>query len=276
MKTFNDFTFGVELEFVGITIDAAVRAINAAGIAAEYAAPHARSSSWTVCRDGSVSGGGEVVSPILQGSAGLDALRKVCDALTAAGADANTTCGMHIHVGARNVLTMRQMRNVAKMFLRHEAAFDQILPPSRRAGANRFCQRNATASHGTLADKFARLDAARTLRDVAAVMNGGFDERNHYTHHRYFALNFQSYASHGTLEFRQHSGTVDATKATEWVKLIVGFVARATQVEIVGANVEPATLDELLRKTDAAGRRFYVARAAHFAQRATRRARRAA
>jgi hypothetical protein len=279
MLNFEQVTFGCELEFVGATRDLVAAAINAAGIACEdhYAAhrPRTNRDAWVVCPDGSVSGG-EVVSPILRGRAGLEALAKVCAAMTSAGADVNTSCGFHVHVGARNVLTMRQVRNVAKMFLRHESAFDAILPPSRRAGANRFCGRNANASFGTLADKFARLDDARNLRDVAVVMNGGFDERNHYTSHRYFSLNFQSYASHGTIEFRQHSGTVDATKAVEWVKLVVGFVIRATEIEGVKNDPTPATLAELLRKTDAAGRRFFTARAAYFAARAARSTRRAA
>jgi hypothetical protein len=276
MKKFDDLTFGVELEFIGITLDAAVNAIRAAGLNCSLSSPHARSSGWQVCRDGSVSNGGEVVSPILQGAAGLEALAKVCRALEAAGADASTATGMHVHVGARGVLSLRQLRNISKMFLRHESAFDEILPPSRRAGANRFCQRNGAASHGTLESKFSRLDGCANLRDIAHVMNGGFDERNHYTGHRYFSLNLQSYASHGTIEFRQHSGTVDAQKACEWVKLIVGFVVRATEVEGIKNDPTPATLAELLRKTDAAGRRYYVARAAHFANRAVRAAARRA
>lgn len=281
MKKFDELTFGVELEFVLTSRDAVFEAIRAAGVPVEnhYRAHQSRADrdAWVVCPDGSVSSGGEVVSPILRGAAGLVALAKVCDAMVAAGAKIDRNCGMHVHVGARNVLTMRQIRNVAKMFLRHEAAFDQIVPPSRRNSANRFTQRNATAggSRG-IESKFAALDAAANLRDVANVMNGGFDERNHYTHHRYYSLNFQSYASHGTIEFRQHAGTTEATKAVEWVKLVVGFVARATELDAVKNDATPATLDELLRKTDAAGRRFFQARAAHFAARELRAATRAA
>jgi hypothetical protein len=271
MLTFNDLTFGCELEFVGITRAAAAAAIDAAGVPCREDYGHTTRAHWKVVRDASVAGG-EVVSPILKGATGLAALATVCKALTDAGAQVNTSCGFHVHVGARDLLTMRAMRNLAKMFLRHESAFDEVLPPSRRAGANRFCGRNGNAGGTTIATKFARIDEARNLRDIATVMNGGFGERNHYTQHRYFALNFQSFASHGTIEFRQHSGTVDAQKACEWVKLVVGFVLRASQLDGVKADTTPATLDELLRKTDAAGRRFFTARAAHFAQRAQRRA----
>jgi hypothetical protein len=278
-KTFNDLTFGCEIEFVGTTRDVVYRAIVAAGVPCELHPsahmPRANRNAWVVCPDGSVSGG-EVVSPILQGVAGLEALAKVCNAATAAGAKIDKNCGFHVHVGARNVLTLRQMRNLAKMFLRHEAAFDQIVSASRRAGANTYCGRagpsrhastNAVESRGTIEQKFAYIDNARTIPGIAAVMNGGFVDAM-YSRHRYFSLNLQSYARHGTVEFRQHQGTVDAQKACEWVKLVVGFVARATQVDGVKSDPTPATLDELLRKTDAAGRRFYIARAAYFARRA--------
>jgi hypothetical protein len=293
MLKFDDLTFGVELEFVAATRSQVAAAIAAAGIPVEehFRAhqPRVNPVAWVVCPDGSVSGG-EVVAPILRGQAGLEALAAVCRAMTAAGADVNKDCGMHVHVGARNVLTMGAIRNLAKMFIRHEAAFDQIVAPSRRNSANRFTQRNATAfRYDGIAGAFAKLDAARNMRDVANVMNGGFAARDvagggyeateRYTSHRYYSLNFQSYAAHGTVEFRQHQGTVDAQKACEWVKLVVGFVARATQIDGVKNDTTPATLDELLRKTDAAGRRFFVARAAHFAARAARaasRARRAA
>jgi hypothetical protein len=276
----NDLTFGCEIEISrdGAGPDGCFAAIRAAGIAVErHHAPHMtrqNPAAWVVCPDGSC--GGEIVSPILRGADGLAQLHRVCTALVAAGAKVDRSCGFHVHVGARNMLTIGQIQNVAKMFLRHEAAFDQILPPSRRAGTNRFCNQNARATSHSLAEKFAAIDGSRTVEAIARVMNGGFQPSQTYTHHRYYALNFQAWLRIGTLEFRQHSGTVEADKAVNWAKLIVGFVARATQIDDVRNDTTPASLDELLRKTDAAGRTFYKARAAEFAARDARRARRAA
>jgi len=272
----NDFTFGCEIEIgrAGATAAACYEALRAAGIAAEHhgAAHQARRNpqAWVVCPDGSCAG--EIVSPILRGQEGLAILAKVCDTLYAAGAAVDTSCGLHVHVGARNVLTIGQLQNLAKMFLRHEAAFDQILPPSRRNGSNRFCQRNTAATRTALADKLVAIDGARNVEALARIMNGGYEPGYAYTGHRYFALNFQAWMRIGTLEFRQHSGSVESRKVVEWVKLIVGFVSRATQMDAVKNDPTQATLDELLRKTDASGRAFYKARAAHFAGRITRRA----
>lgn len=281
----NDFTFGCEIEISrgGASAADCYAALRAAGIKAEHHRsahlPRSNPQSWVVCPDGSCAG--EIVSPILRGQDGLALLAKVCDTLLAAGATVDTSCGLHVHVGARNVLTIGQLQNLAKMFLRHEAAFDQILPPSRRNGSNRFCQRqgpsqfvgsNDPASRLALADKLAAIDNARNVEALARIMNGGYEPGSAYTGHRYFSLNFQAWMRIGTLEFRQHSGTVESRKVVEWVKLIVGFVSRATQMDAVKNDTTQATLDELLRKTDAAGRSFYKARAAHFAGRITRRA----
>jgi hypothetical protein len=76
-----------------------------------------------------------------------------------------------------------------------------------------------------------------------------------------------SYVQHGTVEFRQHSGTVDAAKAVQWVRLITGFVAAAFSLNSIkmadSASRDNETLfGKFLRKTDRAGARFYRTRRA--------------
>jgi hypothetical protein len=65
--------------------------------------PEAINAVWRVVADGSVSNGCEVVSPILSGNEGLQALQTVVRALKAAGATVNNTCGFHVHVDARDL-----------------------------------------------------------------------------------------------------------------------------------------------------------------------------
>ena len=79
-------TFGVEIECIGITSAVACEAIRAAGLTCEIEGyNHNTRDHWKIVTDGSVrdnrgNPGIEVVSPILRGTAGMTALKKVADA----------------------------------------------------------------------------------------------------------------------------------------------------------------------------------------------------
>lgn len=229
--------FGVELEIVGLDTYRAAEAIRGAGVechAEGYG--HTTRSFWKVVTDASVPGGCEVVSPVLSGDAGLEQVRTVCNALVAAGARVNRTCGTHVHVNARD-LDLRGFKNVAKLFIRHERAFDALVAPSRRGNLNRYCQSNLQrfAPGGgyygfgpvetpeqevaAVAAAFAKINAATSVDGVISAVNGG---------DRYFKLNLTSFYRHGTVEFRMHNGTVNAQKLTAWIELVVGLVSGAT------------------------------------------------
>ena len=50
---------------------------------------------------------------------------------------------------------------------------------------------------------------------------------------RYHKLNLESLVRHGTVEFRQHSGTVDGEKMANWVMLVGGFVECAVSAKTI-------------------------------------------
>jgi hypothetical protein len=54
---------------------------------------------------------------------------------------------------------------------------------------------------------------------------------------RYFKVNLQSYHTYGTVEFRQHSGTLNAAKAVNWVRLLDSFI---TATKSLTDNPAPA------------------------------------
>lgn len=57
---------------------------------------------------------------------------------------------------------------------------------------------------------------------------------------RYMAVNLASYARHGTVEFRQHSGSTNAAKVANWVTFCLHFVNKAIQAQVLPAAT-PAT-----------------------------------
>jgi biotin operon repressor len=216
--TISDRTFGIEIEFVGISIEQALTALENAGIPVNRRLSngynHTRTDQWKIVTDSSVDydgyNGGEVVSPILSGEAGLEQARKVAKALDNAGATANRACGLHVHVDGRD-FTAPEVNNLAKRYALFEPEIDQIMPRSRRDNSNRYCQSFKRWFESVYVSR--RFDRATTIAEACGVQDD-----------RFMKLNLCAFGRHGTFEFRQHSGTVNAGKIENWIRFCVNFV----------------------------------------------------
>ncbi len=246
--------FGIEIEAVGVPMAEVARALNAAGIpTCVEGYNHITKSHWKVVSDSSLSGqyAFELVSPILQGASGLCQVETVGRVLTEIGAKVNKSCGLHVHVDARDIDTAA-MKRVCKMWMKYESCFDSVMPESRRN--NVFC-RSTRNDFRSLDVAFNAIDAARDLNGLRAVMGGN----------RYKKLNLESLVRHGTVEFRQHSGTVDNTKMVMWIELVTAFIECAVTAKAIRANGE-GKFDNLLSVTPIASvRKFYRERRDYFA-----------
>lgn len=258
-----DFTFGVELELYAPFNMYEMR---------DRLARELGVTDWDVRRDGSLPeiGAGwypmEVVSPILKGESGMAAMKRVMDLIRAAGCKVNNKCGTHAHIGVRGMIPAR-VKKIAVAFLNAERHFDELVAPSRRASANRYCQSNVALVRSIRSAE--RLAAATSIRDLANAMNGGNDPQ-HYTHYRYYKLNFQSFVHHGTIEFRQHQGTVEFEKLSAWVRMIAGFCAKAAAQPEETLGAECSFEEWLPTVTDAAGVTYLTERRERLAQLARR------
>lgn len=224
--------FGVELEMTGITREQAVRALNQVGVSVQNESyNHVTRAHWKIVPDGSVSGGFEVVSPVLEGEAGLEQLRTVVTALDDMGGKVDRRCGYHVHFDAAD-LSVEHIRAIVLRYAAFEAEIDAFMPPSRRGSANTYCQSVRDLARSE------RFLSATTLQALTAAQRG-----------RYFKVNLQAYHAHGTVEFRQHSGTLNAPKAVNWVRLLEAFVAetkaRADAPVVVAAPVPPVPTGHL-------------------------------
>lgn len=214
----NERTFGVEIEFVG---DAGVveEKVNRAGISCYVESyNHITKGYWKIITDSSVSadvdagesgGGFEMVSPPLKGEEGLAQLRKVVEAMKEAGAIVNDTCGLHVHHDA-NDFTAQSFKNAIKIYSRFEEVLDALVIPSRRESHNSYCLTVNTMEHRKAATK------SDTIGDIMDVIHG-----------RYYKLNVLSYLTHGTIEFRQHQGTLDFEEMSNWIRLTQAIVERS-------------------------------------------------
>src|SRR5262249_47486717 len=106
----DEITFGIEIEcFVPVRWAEQIglqRGIYHSGRMLPSIFPY----GWNCQQDGSLSINDytmmavEIVSPVLRGIEGLRQVEKVAEILTAAGAKVNSTCGVHVHVGAQSIL----------------------------------------------------------------------------------------------------------------------------------------------------------------------------
>jgi hypothetical protein len=206
-------TFGVEIEFQGNREEVA-RLMNAKGIRAYVERyNHSTKSHWKLITDASC--GSELVSPPLKGREGLEQLKKACEALKEAGASVDRRCGLHVHHDI-NDYNAKQIANIFAIYIKLEKTIDTFVPNSRRANNNRFCRSlfQCTTQQAIL-DK---LKAVNSLEDIKRIW-----------HTRYVKVNFQSYVKYGTIEFRQHSGTIEFEKIYNWILLTQRIIERAKE-----------------------------------------------
>jgi hypothetical protein len=212
--TFPVRKFGVEIEFIGVSQDKLEMALFDAGIPISGG----KETAWDVREDCSISINrgmgydecGELVSPILSGREGLLQLRKVVGLLKLAGGKVNRSCGLHVHVDARD-LSAGAILGIAKRYRRFERDIGKWI--ARDRARNRFC----------------RSLTARTINMISReIMNDG-PERAFDDFDRYHKVNLASYLQHGTIEFRHHHGSVDKAEIGNWVEFLLNFVEKVNR-----------------------------------------------
>ncbi len=218
------YTFGVEIECVHAERNALVEAGRTNGVEIHSEGYNHRDNStyFKIVSDASVHGEdpNEVVSPVLKGNVnGLSMLKKAINSLDAVGAKVNSTCGLHVHIGA-DKLTGEQYVNVFKNYQKLERLIDSFMAPSRR--------NNCQWAMSLQGKDFSRCHNNDDVRRLLGT--------------RYMKVNPESYTRHHTIEFRQHQGSTNFEKISMWVKFcakLVGwsrnniFVDQVTSIEDV-------------------------------------------
>lgn len=230
-------TFGIEIECFhrsnySIKEDVS-RALEREGIHCTVPGyTHTVMRTWKVVTDASIQGGTglEVVSPILKGQEGIDEVKKVMKILSDLGCRVNKSTGMHVHIGA-NDLSGEQLHNVFNFYRNNEMYFDELVAYSRRNNNNSYC---------------------RSLRDY-----------NNEPSTRYTKVNYQAYLKYGTLEFRQHQGSLNGDKAEHWIKLVRAVVDSMKANKSV---TRATSLEEMLKTLGLRGQvNWYLERAEELA-----------
>lgn len=204
-------TFGVELEFVANPdkfdqfCDAMIQAVGST----KFSRPNpdnltygqSSTTKWVLGYDGSVRStrpreykrGYELTSPILKfDEASKQELTTVLHLITTIFEGiVNKTCGTHVHVGNfTRIQNTYEFRNKVLNFQKNygafeEKVFDRLVSPSRKGNNNHYCKSCNT----------------------------------NYIDGRYHKMNAQNIFGFGTLENRQHQGTLEVKKIWSWMEL---------------------------------------------------------
>ena len=223
VETVSNRGFGIELEMFGGIPQQVARELTAAGVptmSEEY--NHNTRTHWKIVSDGSIADargiridtGMELVSPILYGEDGLRQIRLVCEVLNRLQLRVNASTGFHVHHGVSDY-SLRDWKMLLLQYVKHEDTVSAFLPASRHA--NQYCKKLRTR-WASLETAFAEIQNKKTTDALMLAVNGS---------DRFYTVNVQNWSLRGTVEFRQHSGTLNADKVVSWVLLTQSMVEYA-------------------------------------------------
>lgn len=208
-QIFARYTFGVEIECYNARPAQLVTTATAHGLNMQHESYNHNDNDryYKLVSDGSIRGVNpiECVSPILNGNnGGFDSLKACCDSLNEIGAKVNRSTGLHVHVGGS--INESQYCNVFVNYYYLETIIDTFMSESRRQG-NCFCKPLSGINE-------ASLNSASSARQIESVFNCD----------RYFKVNATAWCRHHTIEFRQHQGTTDYEKISNWARFCIKLV----------------------------------------------------
>lgn len=213
-----------------------------------------RLSNCGMSEDGSIrsNSGIELKTPPAQGDDIALWITAVSKIALSYGMRVDASCGVHVHVDVKQ-LTAADFRRLFLLVRYWEPVIYAILPPNRWMGGY--------GGPMQLAEKgIRRVTTMPHLEALWKRQNGSS---------RYRGLNFESYKKYGTVEFRYHSGTLNAEKLLAWAYLCQRIVDTSTEVNLVSIPHHFDNFDDRLQKLAVATKverllPYLTARIAHF------------
>ena len=239
-------TFGLEVEMNRITRQKAAQVVartlpaNAVGDGARVEHTGGTYDTWTVTgidgrkwklmSDASIDGPfeqrTEFVTPICRWE-DIETVQAIIRALREAGAQAHSSCGIHVHIGLGQH-TPKTLRNLVNIVNAKEDLLTQALQisPERR---ERWCQE--------VDPYFLQVLNRRRPTTSGQLAQLWYDDRDweyhahdHYDRSRYHLLNLHAVWQKGTIEFRAFNSTLHAGEIKAYIQLCMAISHQALTV----------------------------------------------
>ena len=145
--------------------------------------------------------GRELVSPILEGDEGFDAISDICDFANDHNWTTDASCGLHVHLDARD-LSSDQLLRVVYAYRKSYMLWKKFV--TRGRSDNSMC--------GTPQYSCADVRSAEHFEDLAETSD------------RFEFLNLRAYICHSSIEIRLYHGSLNAREICNWVAIHARFI----------------------------------------------------
>lgn len=234
-------TFGIEVEMTGLTREAAARTLAAYfGTSARHTGcgydtwevSDQTGRTWKLMNDSSIRHDSrrgtsttehrvELVSPICRYE-DIETVQEIIRKLRKAGAIANSSCGIHIHIGLGEH-TPQTLRNLANLVAsKEDMIYNSLGIASNRSG---YCQKADADFITALNTK--KPTGMNSLADLWYAKYQSESRSAHYNSSRYRLLNFHSVFTKGTVEFRAFNSTTHAGKIKAYIQFCLAMSHQA-------------------------------------------------
>ena len=204
---------------------------------------------WECKRDGSLSDGVEVTSPILhsENEGSSEEVYRVCNILKALNQRVSERCGGHIHIGAHTLTSPDSYRKLLEMWSNIESTLYVICNETGdipRIGVQRY----ASPISGKIEEA---IESGEIFLKDGTDLNMFLWSLKSIQEVRYSGINFLNVNnSKNTIEFRLANGTLNPETWIENINLFGGFVAAAEQISQIDKKEENSRTEEEKQKME--------------------------
>ncbi len=270
-------TFGVEIELTGLTRRKAAETVaeyfgttatHQGGGYDRYIVTDNSGRKWSVVSDSSITverknnapaEAVEFVTPILKYE-DIETLQELIRRLRHAGAIANNSCGIHIHIGA-DQHTPKSLRNLVNIFSSKQDIIYKALAVQNRREVG-YCKK----LEESLAVSFNK-QRPDSMAKAADIWYAGYcgDRNAHYNSSRYHGLNLHAVFTKGTVEFRCFNSTTHAGKVKAYIQFCLAvshqaIVQKSTSAKVTKSDNEKYTFRSWLLRMGLIGDEFKTCR----------------
>lgn len=244
--------FGIEVEFTGISRIKATEVVAQVLGSSRITGPSngcydkrkvydSEGRAWIIERDSSVDPThtdgswapddhrAEFVTPVLSYK-DIETHQNIIRALRKAGAVANSSCGIHVHVDGANHNGASLRRLVGFMVGRQDLIYEALNVGARK---DRWCKPVSKQLYKTMKSE-GEINNTSAEQIWYSRANDGYTggiDHQHYNYTRYHGLNLHAFFSKGTVEFRLFNSTLHAGKIKAYVQFCLALSAWAIEAE---------------------------------------------